>query len=144
MELDIAIGILFFIFVAFPCKGLNPKRDYAPSYDNIGILFYFSGNPRKAIRYYEMAIAHDSSYVKSYNNLGGLYYSMGNKKEALKYWKRGLEQDPQAPLIHLNLGNMLRREGQLEKAKEAYAVAAARMPYSFKMKELEDELGFGK
>ena len=87
-----------------------------------------------------MAIEYDPTYVKSYNNIGGIYYAIGNKDEALKYWKRGLEQDPQSPLIHMNLGNMYKREGQMEKAKEAYKIAAVRMPYSIKLKKFEDEI----
>lgn len=137
----IAIGILVFTFVLFPWKGLNPKSDYASSYGNIGILFHLTGNPQKAIRYFRMSIEYDPTHVKSYNNIGGIYYAMGNKEEAIKYWKKGLELDPQSPLIHQNLGNMYTREGQLEKAKNAYKIAAARMPYSIKIKKFDDEMG---
>ena len=138
----IGFGVLIFTFVAFPWKGLNPKHDYASSYDNIGILFYLTGDHQKALRYYKMAIAYDPAYVKSYNNIGGLYYSMGEKTEALKYWKKGLERDPDAPLIHFNLANMYTKNGHLEKAKKAYAIAASGMPYSIKIKELQQEFGF--
>jgi len=132
----IAIGGLFFVFIAFPWKGLNPRHDYASSYGNIGVLFHLTGNPQKAIRYFEMAIEYDPTYVKSYNNIGGVYYAMGKRLEALRYWQKGLERDPHFPLIHLNLGNMYKNEGQWKKAKEAYAIAAARMPYSIKLKEI--------
>jgi tetratricopeptide (TPR) repeat protein len=137
----IGIGILVFTFVLFPWKGLNPKNDYASSYGNIGILFHLTGNPQKAIRYFQMSIEHDPTHVKSYNNIGGVYYAMGNREEAMKYWKMGLERDPQSPLIHQNLGNMYKREGQSEKAKNTLKITAARMPYSIKIKEFEDEMG---
>jgi tetratricopeptide (TPR) repeat protein len=138
----IGIGIVVFTFVLFPWKGLNPKNDYASSYCNIGILFHIVGNQNKAIRYFQMAIEYDPTHVKSYNNMGGVYYAIGKKDEAMKYWKRGLELDPQSPLIHQNLGNMYKREGRLEKAKNAYKIAATHMPYSIKIKELEDEMGW--
>ncbi|MGA1864004.1 MAG: tetratricopeptide repeat protein [bacterium] len=138
----VVTGILVFSFVSYPWKGLNPKNDYASSYGNIGILFHLTGNPQKAIRYFQMSIEHDPTHIKSYNNIGGIYYAMGKKEEAMKYWKRGLEIDPQSPLIHLNLGNMYKREGQLEMAKKAYKIAGARMPYSIKIKELEKSMGF--
>ena len=88
-----------------------------------------------------MAIAYDPSYVKSYNNIGGLYYCMGEKAEALKYWKKGLEQVPDAPLIHLNLANIYKKNGQMEKAKKEYTMAALGMQYSIKVRELEQDFG---
>jgi tetratricopeptide (TPR) repeat protein len=88
-----------------------------------------------------MSIEYDPTYAKSYNNIGAAYYAMGNKEEAMEYWRMGLEIDPQSPLIHQNLGNMYIREGQLEKAKSAFKIAVDQMPYSIKLKKLEDELG---
>lgn len=137
----IGIGIVVFSFVSFPLKGLDPRNDYACSYANIGILYHLTGNPQKAIRYFQMSIEYDPTYAKSYNNIGAAYYAMGNKEEAMKYWRMGLEIDPQSPLIHQNLGNMYIREGQLEKAKSALKIAVDQMPYSIKLKKLEHELG---
>ncbi|MGA1794768.1 MAG: tetratricopeptide repeat protein [bacterium] len=135
-------GIFFFCIVSFPWKGLNPSHDYASSYGNIGILFHRTGNPRKAIRYFEMAIEYDPTYIKSYNNIGGLHYLIGNRQKAREYWERGLELDPNFALIHQNLGTMYLEQGEIEKAIESLSIAATRLPYSIKIKELQDTLGF--
>ncbi|MGA1867851.1 MAG: tetratricopeptide repeat protein [bacterium] len=134
------IGAIFFIFVIFPWRGINPKRDYASSYTNVGILFHLTGNLQKALRYYEMAIAHDPTFIKAYNNLGGAFYSLGREQEAMKQWQRGLSHDPNSALIHMNLGNVYYTKGELHKAKKEYARAVKGMPYSIKMQKIKDEL----
>ncbi len=138
------VGILSFVFVAFPWSDLNYKQDYASSYDNIGVLFHLTGNYQQALRYYQMAIKCDPTYIKTYNNIGGLYYMLGRKPEAIEYWKKGLEKNPNSGLIHMNLGNIYLKDGQIEKAREEYAIAAHYMPYSIKIKEIEDKLGLAQ
>ncbi|MGA1843622.1 MAG: tetratricopeptide repeat protein [bacterium] len=138
----VSIAIFAFCIVSFPWEGLNPSHDYASSYGNIGILFHRTGNPYKAIRYFEMAIEYDPSYIKSYNNIGGLQYLIGNREKAHEYWERGLELDPNFPLIHQNLGNMYLEQGEIKKAIESFSIAAGRLPYSIKLKELQGKLGF--
>jgi len=130
------IGLLLFILVAYPWKGLNKKRDYAAGFDNIGILFHLKGNYRKAIQYYTMALDHDPGFIKAYNNMGGAYLALNKKEDALKCWYRGLEHDPDFPLIHINLGKIFASEGKKKEAEKAYRIAADDTPYSIQMRHI--------
>ena len=132
------VGLLLFILVAYPWKGLDKKGDYAAGLDNIGILFYLSGNYPKSIRYFTMALDHDPKFIKAYNNMGAAHLALNKKEEALKYWYKGLGHDPDSPMIHMNLGSLLAGEGKEKEAERAYRMAADGMPYSIQMRHIMD------
>jgi Ca-activated chloride channel family protein len=51
---------------------------------------------------------------------GNRLFEEGRLDEALRQYTQAQVEDPEAPEIHLNIGNVLYRQGEFEKAKEAY------------------------
>jgi len=64
---------------------LNPQ--YAPAFNDMGIVFATMGDDARAEEHYLRAIAADSEYVPPYSNLSLLYEKRGDYYNALMYLK---------------------------------------------------------
>jgi len=134
------IWVLSFAFVIFPWAGLNRTKDYAASYNNIGILLHMTGDLEGAIRYYQRAKDHDPSFAKPYNNLGSVYLQMGDKQKAMEAVNEGLVHNPDSARLHMKLYDKYVNEGDIKKAMIHFNVAAPQLPYSLKVKKIEEKL----
>jgi len=67
---------------------------YSPSWNNMGsIYFVFYQNYKKAIPYFEKAIASDTNYVEPYFNMGYAYELTGDTATAIIYYEKTLLKD---------------------------------------------------
>jgi tetratricopeptide (TPR) repeat protein len=60
-----------------------PKDSSAQNFNNRGLAYYFSGNSKKAIENYKVALSIDSTYSESYNNLSLIYVNETKFEEAV-------------------------------------------------------------
>jgi len=76
---------------------LNRKRSVAQTMNNVGTVFYISGNYPEALNYYLHALEireelKDTNAIgKSYNNIALVYYEQNDLKQALRYHMKSLE-----------------------------------------------------
>lgn len=76
---------------------IGRTRSVAQSMNNLGTVFYISGNYPEALHYYLAALEireqlKDSAAIgKSYNNIALVYYEQGDLEEALGYHNRSLK-----------------------------------------------------
>ena len=71
---------------------INPSDPALPF--NVAEILMQSGNPDKAIRYYEMAIQLKPDWPKAYLKLGYAWLNKGDNPKALEYFKKVVEIAP--------------------------------------------------
>ena len=96
-------------------QSVNIYPKYSPSLNNMGsIYFVFYQDYKKAIPYFEKAIAADSTYVEPYFNLGFSYELIGDTAQALVFYKKTLEKDGKYVKAISNLSKLLDAKGETE------------------------------
>lgn len=78
---------------AFACyqKAILLDADYAPAYNQLGVLLEAKGLVDQAGEMYLKAVRADPDYPASLSNLALLYEARNNFKEAAAYWQRRAE-----------------------------------------------------
>jgi tetratricopeptide (TPR) repeat protein len=121
------------------CKSLKEKiasndkqSEKSLSGDPEALAFYTKGveeskkqNPKKAIEYFEKAVAIDPQFAFAWDNMGLCYRKLENYDKALEAYKKSLEIDPKGlmPLQNIAIVYQYKKEYQL--AIEAYEKLAA-------------------
>ncbi|MDC9721105.1 MAG: tetratricopeptide repeat protein, partial [Gammaproteobacteria bacterium] len=107
--------------------------------NNVGFILDELGDPKKAIEYYELALASDlSSYGEAdpkvailRNNIGGAWHALGEFEKAIEYYELALASDlnsygeahPNVATYRNNLGMAWKALGKPKKAIEYYELA---------------------
>ncbi len=102
-----------FLNKACECSPNNPEF-----LSNLGNVTKFVGDKLKARRYYEQAIAADSTFLPAFYNLALLLTEQGDLAEAATLYKRALLVDNCVAELHYSLATVLRA---LEQRREAIA-----------------------
>lgn len=104
-------------------KALSVSPSAAPVLNNWGIAKEKMGDLSQAEMMYAKAIQADENYIHAYNNLASLYLnkkSFNKSREVLNVLN---EKFPNYALGYVSLGNLEKKEGQIQKALNAYQKA---------------------
>lgn len=85
-------------------------------YHQNGLWFYESGQPKKAIEQFNLALAIDPNSPEALHNKGMTLEKIGLLEEAFKCYKDALDRNEKLAPTHNNLGNVLRELGSLNDA----------------------------
>lgn len=88
------------------------------------------GDLQDAVKYFERAIAFDSSYVFAYNGLANTHIKLNNYKKAEDYFKAGIKYGEKDAFLYNNLANLYLMEGKIELALKNLKIAAEYNPNS--------------
>lgn len=95
--------------------GVNAIPNYDFDYYNTkGLEYYYSGNPKTAIDYFNKAIKLDPSSVTAQNNLALAYLKTGDFDSAKEALNKAIKIDKNFNLSYINLAKL---EAQLNKIK---------------------------
>ena len=95
--------------------------DFALAYNDLGVLYYSSGNKEKALNYYEMAVQLDIGNMIFQKNLADFYYvEMGRVEDALRIYVKILEANPEDIETLLITGHICVALHKFEDAKVFY------------------------
>ncbi len=75
-------------------KAIQLAPKYSKTYNNLGILYYLSGNYEEAILLIRKSIELGDSIAVNYYNLGACYEAIEKKVQAKKFYKKSLEKNP--------------------------------------------------
>jgi len=100
---------------------INP--DYAPTYNNLGIILGAEGKTEEEISYYKMAIQINPDFAKAHSNLGNALQKGKKNSEAISHYKMAIKINPDYANAHSNLGNALGKEGKFSEAISHHKMA---------------------
>ncbi|MBL8012990.1 MAG: tetratricopeptide repeat protein [Candidatus Omnitrophica bacterium] len=85
--------------------------------------YYYLGNTRQALNYYQRALKGNQYFFWTYFNMGAIYYNEGNYEQAAQEFKHALELTPEKSLMFLFLTKTYKDLAfTLRLAKEEYIV----------------------
>jgi len=102
-------------------KLVESYPDYAPAYNDLGVLHGEIGNFDKALAAYEKAVSLDPGNAIFQKNLGDFYYvAIKQSDEAARHYEKALELNPGDTETLLILGNIRAETGDFPRAREIY------------------------
>lgn len=107
---------------------LNP--DYAPAYNNRGIIFLYTSKNNQALADFDKAIALNPDKASAYNNRGLVKTSQGKDHfaGALADYNQAISLNPNNAEFYNNRGNVYLSQGRLERALADYDRAVSLAP----------------
>lgn len=100
------------------CTDIDPS--FAPTYNNIGWIFFARGEYNKAQLAYMQALEKDPGYILAYNNLGIVFLIGGETDTARFIFEKVLTLQPGNIMALNNLGLVYESRGEGEEAKKKY------------------------
>jgi adenylate cyclase len=97
---------------------LNPN--YAPALNARGNVYLYSGEPAKALPYYEQAIRLDPAQQQHKHFLGTAYFVAGNYETAAAVFKDRIAMTPNTDLSRAFLASALGHLSRLEEARQIW------------------------
>jgi len=95
--------------------------DYAPAYNDLGVLYGESGDFPRALASYEKAVSLDPANATFRKNLGDFHYvAMKQPEAAALQYEQALRLNPQDTETLLILGNLRVESGHFREARELY------------------------
>ncbi len=95
--------------------------DYAPAYNDLGILHYEFGKGDKALSNYEKAVSLDPENATFQRNIADFLYAAAKQPEkALPHYEKALSLNPRDVETLLILGNIRAETGDFPQAREIY------------------------
>lgn len=110
-----AIAILNRLIVSHP--------DSAADYSNRGLVYLWSGQPRKALLDFNRAIALNPSLASSYNNRANYYAAQGAKESAIEDYDQAIDLDPFHVRARINRAITLRELHRYDPALDGFEEA---------------------
>ncbi len=124
------LGLSFFVACASSPKKMEQANEKNPRHQySLGAMQLNNNNPDEAIRYFNRALALDSSHFQSLNGLGLAYAMKGNHHQAVSYFLKCLQIAPQFSEARNNLGMSYQELGFLDKAEEEWKKVVADLEY---------------
>lgn len=113
------------------CIERDRDGPFAPlALQNLGTICQRRGDDRRAILFFEQAIARQPNFAPVFNDLGVSLQRVGRNKEAIAAFDRALEIDPVHVMAQHNRGRVLADVGRLAEAIEAFQRVAQLTPDS--------------
>ncbi|HRZ39581.1 MAG TPA: tetratricopeptide repeat protein, partial [Candidatus Omnitrophota bacterium] len=72
--------------------------------NNIGLVYDRTGQPDKAIRFYQQAVQRDPAAAEAYHNLATLYTQAGQRRKAMALYRKAIKFNPHLAEAWNNLG----------------------------------------
>jgi len=131
---------------------LNRKRSVAQTMNNLGTVFYISGNYPEALNYYLHALEireelKDTNAIgKSYNNIALVYYEQGELKSALVYHHKSLgiklsRNDPKGiASSYGNIGNVYFQYAKKSAGKSKDSLLQLCLNYHIKALDIQSQM----
>jgi Tfp pilus assembly protein PilF len=116
---------------------LGPRRPYASTLNNLGLLRFRQERYDEAIRYFERAIAERPKYASPHQHLAETYAEMGRLADAEREFRIAVDLAPLSTGARNAFGQFLLDRGRLAEAKEQFRLSAQADPNS----EAEVQLG---
>ena len=101
-------------------RALSLSPNYAPALNARGNVYLYSGEPAKAIPYYEQAIRLDPAQQQHRHFLGTAYFVAGNYETAAAVFKERIAMTPNTDLSRAFLASALGHLGRLEEAHQIW------------------------
>lgn len=98
--------------------------------NNLGWAYYKKGARRKAIEYYQKAVAMKPDFGLAYYNLGLAYTDEKQTEAAIAAMRSALAQDPAFWKAHFQLGLLYFNSGKREEAKKSFGEVVRIAPQS--------------
>jgi tetratricopeptide (TPR) repeat protein len=109
---------------------VGDRAGQATTLNNIGMVYYGTGQPDKALEYYQQAlpiteeVGDRAGQASTLNNIGMVYYGTGQPAQALEYYQQALPLMEQVgnrageSVTRYNLAMIYRVQGKLREAAE--------------------------
>lgn len=102
----------------------------AATVNQLGAVYLELDRIDEALTMFETAIALDADYGSAQFNAGVTLFLLGRANEAQIHLERAIALDPADSDAAIILGDLYRGSGEIRKARDAYAIAADRVPDS--------------
>lgn len=102
----------------------------ATTVNQLGAVYLELDRIEEALGMFEQAIAIDADYGSAQFNTGVTLFLLGRVNEAQIHLERAIVLDPSDSDAAIILGDLFRGTGEIRKARDAYAIAADRVPDS--------------
>jgi tetratricopeptide (TPR) repeat protein len=120
---------------------LDNHPDFSPAHDELGFLYYQSGQHDKALIHFEKAAQLEPDNLKFQKNLADLYCAgLSRAEDALEIFEKLLVQDPSNGEILLITANLLVSVNRFEEAQAHYENLLNLEPWRLDIRELLDKL----
>lgn len=116
-------------YAASHCQDYQPSGLCANSRVNLGVLYWETGGPERAIRYHQDALVYagpDKHIVL--NNLAAFYAQTGSQLQAEKIFREALVLAPNFYSATLGLARTLLNQGKLQEAERVFRKAVELNP----------------
>ncbi len=105
--------------------------DFAPAYNNLGVIYYETGDREKALSFYKKAVELEGNNRDFLKNLADFYLAEeGRIEDALRLYIKALEVDNEDVEIYLILGNICAQMNNLDDARFFYDRALEIEPWN--------------
>ena len=111
-------------------RAIALQPDYAPAYNNLGVMQRASGNLEDAITTYRQALALKGDYPDAHYNLANALLAKNLPQEAADHFKIALQSIPDSAGAANNLGIALSAQNRTGDAVAAFRAAVAAEPNS--------------
>ncbi len=97
---------------------------YAKGHGRLGMVFYYLGRNREAIRAYEVALRINPHDYNTWYNLGEVYYTIfGDSTQALDCYQRTIENNASHMQAHFRVGLIRFRNREYKEAANHFQIA---------------------
>ncbi len=111
-------------------RAIALQPDYAPAYNNLGVLQRASGRVDEAIATYQLALQQKGDYPDAHYNLANALLERGRPQEAAEHFRVALQSIPDSAGAANNLGIALAAQNRPADAVAAFRAAVAADPNS--------------
>ncbi len=109
-------------------RAIALQPDYAPAYNNLGVLQRASGRVDEAIATYQLALQQKGDYPDAHYNLANALLARGRPQEAAEHFRIALQSIPDSAGAANNLGIALAAQNRPADAVAAFRVAVSADP----------------
>ena len=109
----------------------NKYQNYAPVYNDLGVLYYKNGDNKSALEHYRIALKHDKNNILFRKNLADfLAVAFAEYEEALQHYVTVLASDPKDVEALLATGHICARLERYDDAAEFYEKVLETEPHN--------------
>jgi tetratricopeptide (TPR) repeat protein len=104
-------------------RSIKLNKNYSDAVNNLGVVYYETGNFGKAIKYYSKAIKLEDDSASFHSNLGTAYFAKKDFQRAVIEYAKALELDPDIFERHSRAGVAARMSSPQDRARYEYVLA---------------------